>query len=171
MGELHDVRCIELCTKYAKTPLLTLKRRILSLALFHSITPSTYPILMHDNATGEWTGDYELDISLGWAAFAVPDVSLTSTCSRNSSITLLDGGVRTEAFAVLSSEGCAPILIPDNPAQARAVLVAPQVRIYRLVQHGRTPTNQIATEADPFHRPSGTILGSRLATPRPYPSC
>lgn len=83
-----------------------------------------------ENAPGKWTGDYELDIALGRAASAVPDMSPSTACSSNSSITLLDGGVRTEAFALLSSEGCTPILIPDNPAQARAVLAAPQVRIF-----------------------------------------
>lgn len=81
-------------------------------------------------AIGEWTGEYELDIALGWAAFAVPDMSPSEMCDSNSSLTLLDGGVRTEAFAILSSEGCTPILIPDNAAEARAVLAAPQVRVF-----------------------------------------
>lgn len=72
---------------------------------------------------GEWIGHRELDVSLGYGALAVP----ATTCGKHSSITLLAGGVRTEALAVLSSSGCTPILSPDNPAAVSVVLVAPEV--------------------------------------------
>ncbi|CAM9232606.1 unnamed protein product [Ectocarpus sp. 6 AP-2014] len=51
----------------------------------------------------------------------------TSSCTTDEScIVLKDGGVRAEAFAVLSSEGSVPVLPPDNPTTVSAVLVAPQ---------------------------------------------
>lgn len=54
--------------------------------------------------------------------------SVSTTCSgEESCIILREGGVRTEAFAVLSSTGSTPILAPDEPQAVSAVLVAPQV--------------------------------------------
>ncbi|CBJ26948.1 conserved unknown protein [Ectocarpus siliculosus] len=51
----------------------------------------------------------------------------TSSCTTDEScIVLKDGGVRAEAFAVLSSKGSVPVLPPDNPSTVSAVLVAPQ---------------------------------------------
>ena len=80
--------------------------------------------------SGEWTGDRELDVSLGYGTLAVPATSSVTGCGNYSSVALLDGGVRTEAFAVLSSSGCTPILSPDNPAAVSVVLVAPEVRLW-----------------------------------------
>lgn len=77
--------------------------------------------------TGEWLDDYQLEVVLGQDAFIVPDTMPSITCRKNSSITLLEGGIRTEALAVLSSTGCTPVLSPDNPVPAAAVLIAPQV--------------------------------------------
>ncbi|CAM9102892.1 unnamed protein product [Laminaria digitata] len=82
--------------------------------------------ILGDAATCEWVGIRELNIVVGHGAIAVPDTSLMGGCGTQSSITLLDGGVRTEAFAVLSSSGCTEILPPDYPAPTSAVLVAPQ---------------------------------------------
>ena len=76
---------------------------------------------------GQWTGDRRLDVSIGYSSVAVPAQSSAADCGNCSSITLLDGGVRTEAFAVLSSSGSTPILSPDNPASVSVVLVAPEV--------------------------------------------
>ena len=75
-------------------------------------------------------GNRELNIGVGIGAVAVPamNTSLEAGCEALSSITLLDGGVRTEAFAILSSSGCTAILPPTYPAATSAVLVAPQVR-------------------------------------------
>ena len=62
-----------------------------------------------------------------------PDVSVAvgddtaCTTTESSCMTLLDGGIRTEAFAVLSSSGSAPVLGPDQPLEVSAALVAPQV--------------------------------------------
>ena len=80
--------------------------------------------------SGEWVGNRELNIDIGLGAVAVPAMNTSSDagCENRSSITLVDGGVRTEASAVLSSSGCTAILPPDNPATTSAVLVAPQVR-------------------------------------------
>ncbi|CBJ26947.1 conserved unknown protein [Ectocarpus siliculosus] len=51
----------------------------------------------------------------------------TSSCTTDEScIVLKDGGVRAEAFAVLSSEGSVPVFSPDNPTTVSAVLVAPE---------------------------------------------
>lgn len=77
---------------------------------------------------GEWTGARELTITLGYEAYIVPEpISNASCTSEFSCITLMDGGVRTEAFAVLSSSGSTPVLAPANPVLVSAVLVAPQV--------------------------------------------
>ncbi|CAM9119700.1 unnamed protein product, partial [Laminaria digitata] len=80
--------------------------------------------ILGDGATCEWIGDRELDVSLGYGTLAVP--ATTSDCGNYSSITLMAGGVRTEALAVLSSSGCTPILPPDNPTAVSVVLVAPE---------------------------------------------
>ena len=80
-------------------------------------------------------------ISLGYEAFVVPadigdssNTSWSSFCGTNSSqqqqsscVALHEGGVRTEAFALLSSTGSTPVLPPANPSAVSAVLVAPQV--------------------------------------------
>lgn len=82
----------------------------------------------NDNLSpGEWVGNRKLNIGVGLGAVVVPASSLTTGCGNQSSITLLDGGVRTEAFAVLSSSGCTALLPPDDPTATSAVLVAPQV--------------------------------------------
>lgn len=80
-----------------------------------------------NDAPGEWTGGRELQVTLGYGAFAIPDETSSTACSNESSIVLRGGGVRTEASAVLSSTGCTPILFPNNPPAATAVLVGPQV--------------------------------------------
>eukprot|EP00903_Cladosiphon_okamuranus_P012876 g12026.t1 len=80
-----------------------------------------------NGAECEWTGLRELTVRIGFDPVAVADSSMNKTCSgENSCITLLEGGVRTEAFAVLSSSGSTPILGPVQPARISAVLVAPQ---------------------------------------------
>lgn len=91
-------------------------------------TDSDNSSVNNDNhCAGEWVGNRRLKIRLGLGAVAVPVSSMTTGCGNRSSITLLDGGVRTEAFALLSSSGCTAISPPDNPAPTSAVLVAPQV--------------------------------------------
>lgn len=77
--------------------------------------------------SGEWTGQRELTVWIGFSAVVVPD-SVSATCSGDKScITLLEGGIRTEAFAVLSSSGSTPVLAPHQPQGVSAVLIAPQV--------------------------------------------
>eukprot|EP00903_Cladosiphon_okamuranus_P005952 g5878.t1 len=81
-------------------------------------------------ASCEWTDARELTIRLGYDAYVMPEPlsNASSSCvSPFSCITLMDGGVRTEASAVLSSSGSTPILAPANPPLVSAVLVAPQV--------------------------------------------
>ncbi|CAB1100233.1 unnamed protein product [Ectocarpus sp. CCAP 1310/34] len=76
----------------------------------------------------------ELTVLLGSDASVVAEssaatttmVSTSSCTTEESCIVLKDGGVRAEAFAILSSEGSVPVLPPDNPTKALAVLVAPQ---------------------------------------------
>lgn len=88
-----------------------------------------------NDALGEWTGGRELQVTLGYGALAIPDETSSTTCSNESSIVLRDGGVRTEASAVLSSTGCTPMLFPNNPPVATAVLVGPQVgQMYKYVK-------------------------------------
>ncbi|CAM9178731.1 unnamed protein product [Ectocarpus fasciculatus] len=78
-------------------------------------------------AACEWTGERELTIGLGYDAIVEPDTGSGVSClSQVSCISLLDGGVRTEALAVLSSEGSTPVLAPENPPRVSTVLVAPQ---------------------------------------------
>ena len=78
---------------------------------------------------GEWTGARELTVRLGYEAYVVPGPTYNASCTSPSScITLKDGGVRTEAFALLSSSGSTSVLAPSNPPLVSAVLVAPQVR-------------------------------------------
>lgn len=91
----------------------------------------TYAWLSHVlcSSTGQWKDDRELDVNLGLGATVVPETASTTACRNSSSIALLDGGIRTEAFAVMSSSGCVPILAPYNPPDVSAVLVAPQVII------------------------------------------
>ncbi|CAM9229815.1 unnamed protein product, partial [Ectocarpus fasciculatus] len=99
-------------------------------ALFRSTTL----LSIGDGATCEWTGQRELTVFLGPDASVVAESSAatttmvsTSSCTTDEScIALKDGGVRAEAFAVLSSEGSVPVLAPDNPSTVSAVLVAPQ---------------------------------------------
>ncbi|CBJ29756.1 conserved unknown protein [Ectocarpus siliculosus] len=80
-----------------------------------------------EGAACEWTGERELTIALGYDAIVKPDTGSGVSClSQASCISLLDGGVRTEALAVLSSEGSTPVLAPENPPAVSAVLVAPQ---------------------------------------------
>ncbi|CAM9462230.1 unnamed protein product [Ectocarpus sp. 4 AP-2014] len=80
-----------------------------------------------EGATCEWTGERELTIGLGYDATVEPDTGSGVSClSQASCISLLDGGVRTEALAVLSSEGSTPVLAPEHPPTVSAVLVAPQ---------------------------------------------
>lgn len=66
-----------------------------------------------------------------WTGFdpvVVAGSESTTTCSgEKSCITLREGGIRTEASAVLSSSGSTPILAPDQPLGVTAVLIAPQV--------------------------------------------
>eukprot|EP00903_Cladosiphon_okamuranus_P018201 g16743.t2 len=90
------------------------------------------PPLGH-GALCEWTGGRELKIHLGYEAYIIPDTSYTDANSTVpcqdllSCITLLEGGVRTEAFAVLSSAGSIAVMPPENPPAVTAILVAPQV--------------------------------------------
>ncbi|CAM9342946.1 unnamed protein product, partial [Ectocarpus sp. 12 AP-2014] len=80
-----------------------------------------------EGAACEWTGGRELTIALGYDAIVKPDTGSGVSClSQASCISLLDGGVRTEALAVLSSEGSTPVLAPEHPPTVSAVLVAPQ---------------------------------------------
>lgn len=94
---------------------------------------AVYFSIINPNFAGEWTGGRELKIHLGYEAYVVPDASGTASNSTApcqelfSCITLLDGGVRTEAFAVLSSSGSAPVRAPERPPAVTATLVAPQV--------------------------------------------
>lgn len=73
-------------------------------------------------------------MSVGLDALIVPDGIISaptpiqgSCTSDDSCVTLLDGGVRTAPYAVLSSVGSTPVLAPDYPPAVSAVLVAPQV--------------------------------------------
>ncbi len=96
-------------------------------------------MLARPSIEGEWTGPRELEISLGFDAFVVSaelgadtsnsSASLCDTTSNQQSycVTLLDGGVRTEAFALVSSSGSTPVLPATNPLAVSAVLIAPQV--------------------------------------------
>lgn len=69
-----------------------------------------------------------MTIGLGYDAIVEPDTGSGVSClSQASCISLLNGGVRTEALAVLSSEGSTPVLAPENPPRVSTVLVAPQV--------------------------------------------
>ncbi|CAM9281097.1 unnamed protein product, partial [Ectocarpus sp. 8 AP-2014] len=80
-----------------------------------------------ERAACEWTGERALTIALGYGAIVEADTGSGVSCLRQAScISLLDGGVRTEALAVLSSEGSTPVLAPENPPAVSAVLVAPQ---------------------------------------------
>eukprot|EP00752_Nemacystus_decipiens_P011504 g10216.t1 len=80
-----------------------------------------------DGATCEWTGERELTIRPGYEAYVLPGLGSNASCTGPTScITLVDGGVRTEAFAKLSSSGSRPVLAPANPPAVAAVLVAPQ---------------------------------------------
>ncbi|CAM9093541.1 unnamed protein product, partial [Hapterophycus canaliculatus] len=80
-----------------------------------------------EGATCEWIGERELSVVLGNNAYVVPDEETTETCaSPISCITLLEGGIKTEAFAILSSVGSTQVLPPDNPPGVSAVLIAPQ---------------------------------------------
>ncbi|CAM9247691.1 unnamed protein product, partial [Ectocarpus sp. 12 AP-2014] len=80
-----------------------------------------------EGAVCEWTGGRDLTIALGYDAIVEPDTGSGVSClSQASCISLLDGGVRTEALAVLSSEGSTPVLAPEHPPTVSAVLVAPQ---------------------------------------------
>ncbi|CAN0146388.1 unnamed protein product, partial [Pylaiella littoralis] len=59
--------------------------------------------------------------------FSNSSTLMTASCTSDKScITLLHGGVRTTANAVLSSVGSTPVLAPDNPSTVSAVLIAPQ---------------------------------------------
>lgn len=88
-------------------------------------TPLT-PLLLTE---GEWTGERELSVVPGYDAYVVPDANSSGSCSSPlSCIALLEGGITTEAFAMLSSVGATPVLAPDNPLAVSTVLVAPQVR-------------------------------------------
>lgn len=81
-----------------------------------------------EGATCEWTGARELTIRTGYGAYIVPEPTANAACTGlPSCITLVDGGVTTEAFALLSSAGSRPVLAPANPQTVTAVLVAPQV--------------------------------------------
>ncbi|CBJ26945.1 conserved unknown protein [Ectocarpus siliculosus] len=99
-------------------------------ALFRSTTL----LAIGHGAICEWTSHRELTVFLGSDASVVAESSdatttmvSTSSCTTDEScIVLKDGGVRAEAFAVLSSEGSVPVLPPDNPSTVSAVLVAPQ---------------------------------------------
>lgn len=79
------------------------------------------------HCSGEWTDPREMTVTVGLS----PDVSAahsgTACTTDESCITLLDGGVRNEAFAVLSSSGSTPVLGPDQPPEVSAALTAPQV--------------------------------------------
>lgn len=86
-------------------------------------------------SAGEWTGERELKIDLGYQAYIIPDKSVIAANAATpcqellSCITLLDGGVRTEAFAIVSSSGSTAVMAPENPPPVTAMLVAPQVRV------------------------------------------
>lgn len=90
-------------------------------------SPSKRRRVVGSSLTGEWTSQRELTVWVGIDPAVVAD-SESMTCSgEKSCITLLEGGIRTEAFAVLSSSGWTPILAPDQAPGVSAVLVAPQV--------------------------------------------
>ncbi|CAM9232454.1 unnamed protein product [Ectocarpus sp. 6 AP-2014] len=99
-----------------------------------AIFRSTTLLAIGHGAICEWTSHRELTVILGSDASVVAESSSatttmvsTSSCTTDEScIVLKDGGVRAEAYAVLSSEGSVPVLPPDNPSKASAVLVAPQ---------------------------------------------
>lgn len=86
------------------------------------------------HVSGKWTNERELTIRLGYGAYVTAETlptSSTSACSGPTScITLLDGGVRTEAFAVLSSVGSTAVMLPEIVPAVTAVLVAPQVGLF-----------------------------------------
>lgn len=88
------------------------------------------------SSAGEWTAGRELKIALGYEAYIIADTrdagaNSTAFCQEFiACITLLDGGVKMEPFAVLSSSGSTPIKAPENPPAVTAVLVAPQVGVF-----------------------------------------
>ncbi|CAM9236501.1 unnamed protein product [Ectocarpus fasciculatus] len=134
-------------------------------ALFRSTTL----LAIGDGATCEceWTGQRELTVFLGWDASVVAEstaatttmVSTSSCTTDESCIVLKDGGVRAEAFAVLSSEGSVPVLAPDNPSTVSAVLVAPQsVGLCGEVSlDGRTSSGAVSRSLSAFWNVSTTL--------------
>lgn len=94
------------------------------------------PLSPSDRVEGEWTGERELTLRPGYQAYIVPEPSSNTSCTGPTScITLADGGVRTEAFAVLFSSGSTPVEAPANPPAVSAVLIAPQVKQSRHSMH------------------------------------
>lgn len=87
---------------------------------------------------------------------AAADSGATACTVDESCITLLDGGVRTEALAVLFSSGSTPALGPDQPPEVSASLVAPQVLHNAEVSAGLHPP------VSPLTRPRLQPPGSHL---------
>lgn len=96
---------------------------------------TAFPTPLNAPIAGEWTGQREITVTVG----LYPDVAAAAengtacTTSESSCIALLDGGVRTEALAVLSASGSTPVLGPDRPPEVSATLVAPQVMLNRFL--------------------------------------
>lgn len=93
--------------------------------------------------SGEWTGERDLAIAVGINAVITADNGSATTCSTaESCVSLADGAVRTEAFAVLSSAGSTPVVPPDNPVAVSAVVFSPQVgdaETFQLITCIRSP--------------------------------
>ncbi len=78
---------------------------------------------------GQWTGQRELTVTVGLDPAVAVAANGTSPCTNGaeSCITLAEGGVRSEAFAVLFSVGSTALSAPDEPPAVSAALFAPQV--------------------------------------------
>lgn len=113
-----------------------LVKRVWCLTLLVRTPPRSHPSLSPvcfdgRGIPGEWTSQWELSVYLGADASVEAETTTfptTSCTSDQSCITILDGGVRTVANAVLSSVGSTPVLTADNPPSVSAMLVAPQVQ-------------------------------------------
>ncbi len=86
------------------------------------------------HCSGQWTGQRELTVFVGHDPDVVAATSSNSSCTDEEwCITLADGGVRSEAFAVLFSEGSTPLSAPDEPPAVSAALFAPQVMMVMML--------------------------------------
>ncbi|CAM9935318.1 unnamed protein product [Scytosiphon promiscuus] len=116
-----------------------------------------------DGPTCEWTERRELSIVPGHDAYVVPDKGHGGACASSvSCITLLDGGITTEAFAILSSVGSTPVLVPDSPPAVSAVLVAPQtVGLCGLLKlDGRASSGALSRSLSSFWNVSAPLITS-----------